>query len=52
MGGGGLEQSYFLGSAEIASFMFLVLFEDWRSSVSPRFCLFVSDVNQENEKDV
>ena len=39
----------FLGSAEIASFVFLALFKDGGRMVSSRFHLFVSDVNQENE---
>ena len=39
-----------IGLAKIASFMFLVLFKDGRCKVSPRFYLFVSDVNQGNYK--
>ena len=39
----------FLGSAEIASFVFLALFKDGGRMVSSRFHLFVFDVNQENE---
>ena len=42
----------FLGPAEIASFVFLVLFKrtvDSRRRVSTRLHLFVSDVNQRNE---
>ena len=35
--------------AEIASFVFLVLFKDGGHRVSPRFRRFVSDVNQGNE---
>ena len=38
------------GSAEIESFVFLVLFKDGGPSVSPRFPLFVSDVSQGNEE--
>ena len=38
------------GSAEIESFVFLVLFKDGGPSVSPRFHLFVSDVNQGSEE--
>ena len=34
-----------LGPAEIASFVHLVLFKDEGRRVSPRFHLFVSDVN-------
>ena len=41
-----------LGPTEIASFVFLALFKDGRPSVSERFHLFVSDVNQENEEAV
>ena len=40
-----------LGPNEIRSFVFLVLFKDGRCRVSPRFNLFVSDVNQ-RMKDV
>ena len=39
----------FLGSAQIASFVFLALFKDGGRMVSSRFHLFVFDVNQENE---
>ena len=39
-----------LGPAEIASFVFLVLFKDGKRRVSPRFPLFVSDVNQGNHE--
>ena len=39
-----------LGSSEIASFIFLVLFKDWGCRVSPRFELFVSDVDQGTEE--
>ena len=28
---------------------YLFLFKGWGHKMSPRFCLFVSDVNQENE---
>ena len=45
-------RDYCLGPAEIASFVFLVLFKDGRPSVSPRFHLFVSDVNQGIEEAV
>ena len=38
-----------LGSAEIACFVFLVLFEDWGRRAGLKLHLFVSDVNQENE---
>ena len=41
-----------LGPAEIASFVFLILLEDGGRKVSPRFHLFVSDVNQGNEEAV
>ena len=40
----------YLGPAEIASFVFLVLFKDEGGRVSPRFHLFVSDVNQRNRE--
>ena len=39
-----------LGPAKIASFVFLALFEDGERRVSPRFHLFVFDVNQGNEE--
>ena len=39
-----------LGLAEIASFVSLVLFKNAGRKVSPRFHLFVSDVNQGNKK--
>ena len=39
----------FLGSVQIAYFVFLALFKDGGRMVSSRFHLFVSDVNQENE---
>ena len=39
-----------LGLAEITSFVFLVLFKDRGRRVSPRFHLFVSDVNQGNKE--
>ena len=39
-----------LGHAEITSFEFLVLFKDKGCKVSPRFNLFVSDVNQGNRE--
>ena len=38
-----------LGSAEITSFVFLVLFKDGGRRVSPRFRPFVSDANQGNK---
>ena len=38
-----------LGPAEIASFASLVLFKNTGRKVSPRFHLFVSDVNQGNK---
>ena len=41
-------RKYCLGSAEIASFVCLILFKDGGHRVSPRFRLFVS-VNQRNE---
>ena len=40
----------YLGLTEIASFVFLVLLNDGGCRVSPRFHLFVSDFNQENEE--
>ena len=40
----------YLGPAEIASVVFLVLFKDEGRRVSPRFHLFVSRFNQENEE--
>ena len=43
-------RDYCLEPAEITSFVFLVLFKDGRPSVSPRFHLFVSNVNQGNER--
>ena len=45
-------RDYCLGPAEITSFVFLILFKDGRPSASPRFHLFVSDVNQGNEEAV
>ena len=45
-------RDYCLRPAEITSFVFLVLFKDGRPSASPRFHLFVSDVNQGNEEAV
>ena len=41
-----------LGPAEIASFVFLVLFKDGGCRVSLRFHLFVSGVNQGNEEAI
>ena len=41
-----------LGPAEIASFVFLVLFKDGEPSLSSRFHLFFSDVNQGKEEAV
>ena len=41
-----------LGPAEIASCVFLVLFKDGGPSLSSRFHLFFSDVNQGNEEAV
>ena len=38
-----------LGLAEITFFVFLVLFKDGGCMVSPRFHLFVLDVNQGNK---
>ena len=38
-----------LGPAEIASFVFLILFKDGGRRVSLRFYLFVSNVNQGNK---
>ena len=35
-------------STETAFFVFVVSFKEWGSSMSPRFYLFVSDVNQGN----
>ena len=40
------------GPAEIASFEFFVLFKNEGPSVSQRFHLFVSEVNQGNEEEV
>ena len=40
----------YLGSVEIISFVFLVLFKDVRRRVSQRFHHFVFDVHQENEE--
>ena len=40
----------YLGPVDIASFVFLVSFKDCGRRVSPRFHLFVSDVNQGNEE--
>ena len=41
-----------LGLVEIASFVFRVLFTDEGCRASPRFQLFVSNVNQGNEEAV
>ena len=41
-----------LGSVEISSFVFLILFNDGGSTRSLRFHLFVSDVNQGNAEAV
>ena len=41
-----------LGAAEFAFFVVVVLFKDREPSLSPRFNLFVFDVNQGNEKAV
>ena len=41
-----------LGPVELAYFVFLVSFKDGGPSISPRFHLFVSDVNQGNEEAV
>ena len=38
-----------LGPAEIASFLSLVLFKNAGRKVSPRFHLFISDVNQRSK---
>ena len=38
-----------LGLPEIASFVFLVLFKDDTHMLTPRFHLFVSEVNQGNK---
>ena len=43
-------RKYCLGLAEIASFVFLVLFKDAGCRASPRSHLFVSDVNQGNKE--
>ena len=40
-----------LGPAEIASFVRLVLFKDEGRRVSPRFHLFIFDVNHWNEEE-
>ena len=45
---GGVEQVK-LGQAEIASFVSLVLFKNAGRKVSPRFHVFVSDVNRRNK---
>ena len=45
-GGGGVQQKFYLRPADIASFVFLVSFKDCGRRVSPRFHLFVSDVNK------
>ena len=42
----------YLGPVDIASFVFLVSFKDCGRRVSPRFHLFVSDVNQGMRKRV
>ena len=39
-----------LGPAEIASFVFLLLFKDGGRRLNPVFHLFFSDVNQGNEE--
>ena len=39
-------RNFYLGPAEIASFVFLVLFKDRGLRVSLKFYLFVPDVNQ------
>ena len=39
----------FLGPAEIVSFMSVVFFKNAGWNVSPRFHIFLSDVNQENK---
>ena len=43
-------RKFCLGQAEIKFFVFLVLFKDGGHKVSPRFHLFVSDVNQGNKE--
>ena len=40
----------FIEPAEIAPFVFLVLFKDEGRRVSPRFHVLVSDVNQGNKE--
>ena len=40
----------YLGIVEITSIVFLVLLNDGGCRMSPRFHLFVSDVNQGNEE--
>ena len=47
-GVGGVEQLK-LGQAEIASFVSLVLFKNAGRKLSPRFHIFVSDVDQGNK---
>ena len=42
----------YLGPDEIISFVFLVLFKDVGRKVTPRFHLFLSDINQGNEEAV
>ena len=52
VGGVGVEQRSSLAPAEIAFYVFLLSFNDGRFRVSPRFYLFVFEVNQRNEEEV
>ena len=50
LAGVALEQKSCLELIEITSFVLLVLFKDGGRRVSPRFNIFVSDVNQCNKE--
>ena len=52
MGGVGVEQKSSLAPVEIAFYVFLPSFSDGRRRVSPKFYLFVFEVNQRNEEEV
>ena len=43
-------RKFYSEPAETASIVFLVLFKNGGSRMSPRFHIFISDVNQENEQ--
>ena len=43
-------RKYCLGSAEIESFLCLIIFKDGGHRVGPRIHLCISDINQENEE--